>query len=136
MIRLGLQGEITEYLPLEPFLPAAGQGALAVEARLADSDIIDLVASLEHTPTRQAVTAERTFLKAMGGGCHAPVAALGMVNNDALKLEGMVAGTLSRRVLRASEKGNAAAAGAVGEKLARKMRAMGAAELVGEAVEA
>jgi len=133
LLRLGWEERITEYLPLSDFLPAVGQGALAVEARLGDVDIARLVSPVNHLPTWQCVTAERAFLRAMGGGCRAPVAALGTVNGSTLKLEGMVASISGRKGLRASEEGSALSAEEIGMKLAEKMWGMGAAEIIAEA---
>jgi hydroxymethylbilane synthase len=135
MLRLGWQERITEYLSLETFLPSAGQGALVVEARLNDEDIAGLVSSINHLPTWQCVTAERALLRALGGGCRAPVAALGTVNGNTLKLEGMVASLNSREVLRASEESKAISAEEIGVKLAEKMIGMGASELIAGARE-
>lgn len=132
MLRLGLEDEITEYLPLDPFLPAAGQGALAVETRSGDAGIIEMASSMNNQAAFQAVTAERAFLRATGGGCHAPVAVLGTVSGGLLKLEGMVAGVASHKVLRASAEGDVAAAESTGLELAEQMRLMGAGELASE----
>jgi hydroxymethylbilane synthase len=133
MLRLGWRDKITEYLPLEPFLPAAGQGALTIEVRLGDEDIAGLVAPINHPPTWQCVTAERAFLQAMGGGCRAPVAALGTVNGNTLKLEGMIASPDGRKMLRASAEGSMVSAEEIGVKLAEKMLGMGASEYIAEA---
>jgi hydroxymethylbilane synthase len=133
MLRLGWQERITEYLSLETFLPAVGQGALVVEARLNDEDIAGLVLPINHLPTWQCVTAERVLLRVLGGGCRTPVAALGTVNGDTLKLEGMVASLNSQEVLCALEEGKAISAEEIGVKLAEKMIGMGASELIAEA---
>lgn len=133
LLRLGWEERITEYLPLGDFLPAVGQGALALEARLGDVDISRLVSPVNHVPTWQCITAERAFLRAMGGGCRAPVAALGTVNGNTLRLEGMVASLSGGKGLRASEEGSALSAEEIGVKLAEKMRGMGAAEIIAEA---
>ncbi|MFC1929610.1 hydroxymethylbilane synthase [Chloroflexota bacterium] len=133
MVRLGWEEKITEYLPLEHFLPAVGQGTLVLEARLDDKEIADLVSPLNHFPTWQSMMAERAFLHAMGGGCSAPITALGTVNSSTLKLEGMVASPDSQRMLRASEEGHAMSPEEVGAQLAKKMLAMGASEFIGEA---
>ncbi len=132
MLRLGWEDRITEYLPLEYFLPAVGQGALVVEARLDDKEVADLVAPINHLPTWQSVMAERAFLRAMGGGCRAPIAALGVVNGSTLKLEGMVASPDNRRMLRASEEGSTMSPEEVGVRLAKKMLAMGVSEFIAE----
>src|SRR5262249_36259016 len=67
--RLGKGGVITELLDPEWMLPAVGQGALGLECRDEDAETLSLVRRLDHTPTRQAVLAERALLSALGGGC-------------------------------------------------------------------
>ncbi len=132
LIRLGWQDKISEYLPLEHFLPAVGQGALAIETRLDDTEVAELISSTNHLPSWQSVTAERAFLSAMGGGCRTPIAALGTVNGDTLKLEGMVADIEGKKVLYASEDGDATSLEEVGVRLAQKLLGMGASDFVAE----
>src|SRR5512134_1037358 len=79
LTRLGLDQHVTEWLPLEVMLPAPGQGALAVQCRAADQTTLGLLAALEDESVRKAVTAERAFLQALGGGCAVPVAAYATV---------------------------------------------------------
>lgn len=133
MLRLGCEDRITDYLPIKPFLPAVGQGALVIEARLGDEEMANLIPRVNHLPTQQSVTAERAFLSALGGGCRAPIAALGTVNGTTLKLEGMVANVSGQKILHASEEGSATSADGVGTRLAQKMLAMGASEFITEA---
>lgn len=133
MKRLGWEEKITEYLPRERFLPAVGQGAIAIETRLGDEETEPLASRLNHTPTWQSVTAERAFLHALGGGCRAPIAALGSVEGDTLKLEGMVASVRTKEILRAAETGNALNPEKVGAKLAKRLIAMGASDFIAEA---
>jgi hydroxymethylbilane synthase len=130
MIRLGLEDKITEYLPVEHFVPAVGQGTLAIEIRSADKQIAAVVSQINDKPTWQAITAERTFLQALGGGCRAPIAALGTVSGQTLKLIGMVAGPAGTQILRAVEKGAASAHEQIGKNLARKMIELGASSLI------
>jgi hydroxymethylbilane synthase len=130
LMRLGWEDKITEYLPPEHFLPAVGQGALGIETRLGDEEIVRLVSPINHLPTWQEVIAERAFLHALGGGCRTPIAALGKVTGDTLRLEGMVADVREKKILRAVEEGKATAAVEVGEKLAQRMLVMGAAEFI------
>ena len=73
--RMGMSEVITEYLSPEEFVPPPGQGAMAVEIRDDDERTAELVASADHAPTTAAVTAERSFLEALGGGCQVPVGA-------------------------------------------------------------
>ena len=133
LIRLGWEDKINEYLPLEHFLPAVGQGALAIETRLGDEEITGFISPINHLPTWQSVTAERAFLSALGGGCRAPIAALGTVNGTTLKLEGMVADVSGKKILRTSEEGSAMTPEEVGIRLAQKMMEMGASKFITEA---
>lgn len=89
--RLGLDGRVTERLPLEHFLPAVGQAALGLETRVDDCAIIDVVETISHLPSHQAVLAERAMLRALRGGCLAPVAALAVTSpQDRLSLKARV----------------------------------------------
>jgi len=133
MKRLNLEDKISEYLPLENFLPAVGQGAIAVEARSGDPEVTESIAQLNHIPTWQSVTAERSFLKALGGGCRAPIAALGTVRNGKLKLEGMVADIKSKEIICASIEDSDLSPEEAGTRLAQQLLAMGADEFIAEA---
>lgn len=133
LIRLGWEDKISEYLPLEHFLPAVGQGALMVETRLGDEEVAGLISPINHPPTWQSITAERAFLSALGGGCRAPIAALGTVVGGTLRLEGMVADVSGKRMVSASEEGNAAHAEQIGVKLAQRMLLLGASEFITKA---
>lgn len=73
--RLGLTEHISERFPFETMLPAPGQGALAVQCRADDEETLALLSRIEDPAARSAVTAERSFLEALGGGCSAPVGA-------------------------------------------------------------
>lgn len=130
MIRLGWEDRITEYLPVEYFLPQPGQGALGIEIRTEDSEMLTLVQPLHHEPTWQSVTAERAFVQAMGGGCRTPIAALGAVNGNALRLQGMAAS--SDGILYASEEGDVLAPEQVARRLAQRLVEMGALRTAAE----
>ncbi len=133
--RIGWQEHITEYLSLQQFLPAVGQGALGIEIRADDNYITGLVSQLDHKPTHACILAERAFLKALGGGCRAPIAALGVVSDDNLELKGMVAGVKSSKLLFEMEKGNPASAEETGKRLAHRLLDKGATQLIAEARE-
>ena len=130
LIRLGWEDRITEYLPADHFIPAVGQGALGIEIRSDDTETAELISRVKHEPTWQSVTAEREFLRALGGGCRAPIAALGTVSTNTLKLNGMVAGADVSHILRWTEKGDALAPEKIGVRLAQKMAGMGALDLI------
>ena len=132
MIRLGEESRIAEYLPLESFLPAVGQGALGIETRAGDKDMTELVRSLNHELTWQSVIAERTFLNALGVGCRAPVGALATVSANSLTLKGMIANIDGSKLIKATEEGNRLAPEKVGIRLAQRMVDMGALKLIAE----
>lgn len=130
LIRLGLEEHVTEYLAPETFVPAVGQGSLGIEIRADDGRMADVVAPLNHEPTWQAVIAERAFLQALGGGCRAPIAALGNVNGGRLHLTGMVADPEGRTILRREVVGDTTDPEEAGNLLAREMIEIGAESLV------
>lgn len=132
MRRLGWENKISESLPLEHFLPSVGQGALAIEARSDDQEVAELLAPLNHVPTWQSITAERAFLEALGGGCRAPIAALGTVEGSTLKLNGMVADVSTKRMICASLADSALSPQELGTRLAQKLLAMGADKFIAE----
>jgi hydroxymethylbilane synthase len=98
--RLGLENRITEYLDESVMLPAVGQGALCIEIRDQDSVIGPLIGSLDHAGTRKVVTAERSFLKRLEGGCQTPIAAHGKLDTGTLSLTGLVADTDGSTIIR------------------------------------
>lgn len=132
LLRLGKESEIAEYFEVEHFTPAVGQGALGIEVRSEDEEILSHVSKINHLPTWQGTTSERTFLCALGGGCRAPIAALGTVSGTELRIHGMVASADGKRILRATEEGEAQASDQVGKRLAQKMIDMGALKLIAD----
>lgn len=127
--RLDLGQHITEYLPFEVMLPAPGQGALAVQCRADDAELLEILRPLHDEPTRRAVTAERCFLSALGGGCSAPVAAHAKASAQNLELTGLVALPSGQKVIRVQAAGDDPAA--LGDLLAQRALALGAGELLG-----
>ncbi|HUG47639.1 MAG TPA: hydroxymethylbilane synthase [Candidatus Limnocylindria bacterium] len=89
--RLSRHERITQLIEPEQVPPAPGQGAIAVQARAGDDQLIRLLRAIEHPPTRAAVEAERAFLRATGGGCRAPVGALAQARDGRLRLLGGLA---------------------------------------------
>ena len=132
--RIGWRDKATEYLPIEIFLPAACQGALGVEVRAGDGAAAT-VALVNDEASWQTTAAERAFLRTLGGGCRSAIAAMARVeNDDTLHIEGMVAGTLSRKIIRAKLSGLPQMPEQLGERLAQKMLDMGAGKLIEEAL--
>lgn len=129
VLRLGLGEHITEYLPFEVMLPAPGQGALAVQCRVDDLATRERLVAIDDAAARADVTAERAFLKALGGGCSAPVAAYAISNPQSLiSMTGLVASPDGCRVIRVS--GVGADPIALGAELARKALAQDAGEIL------
>jgi hydroxymethylbilane synthase len=88
---MGWQERITEYLPVDRFVPAPGQGAIGIECRADDAPLRAILARIDHQPTRVAVTAERGVLSAAGAGCTMPLAAYAEGHDETLRLWGMAA---------------------------------------------
>jgi hydroxymethylbilane synthase len=114
LVRMGWEDRITQWLSTEVMLPAPGQGAIAVEARAGDGDLVALLGRIDHSPTRAAVEAERAFVARLGSGCRAPAAALGRVQEGELVLEGLVASVDGSTVCRHVECGPAREAARLG----------------------
>jgi len=131
MIRLGMESRITEYLSPDTFVPAAGQGAIAIEARADDEAMLRMASSVNHDGSQAEVAAERAFLQTLGGGCREPIAALGTATGDSLRLMGMVASSTSGEILRAEASGTVMDPEAIGAQLAHEMARLGACELIG-----
>jgi hydroxymethylbilane synthase len=131
MKRMGLAEKISQYLPIETMLPAVGQGALGLEIRADDNDLCDLLAKLNHVPTNTEVTAERSFLRHLGGGgCRLPIAAFGKLEGDKLTLEGLVAAPRGTGIIRDKVQGAAGDADELGKKLAEMILERGGKKLL------
>ena len=107
-------------------LPAVGQGALALQVRADDDRALQLAGTLEHLPTRLATTAERSFLRHLGGGCRAAAAALGEVTGDSLRLRGLATRAGGQSLLREEVSGQPNDAESLGALLATQLLAKGA----------
>ncbi len=116
--RLGMEDRVSEWLGPDVVLPAVGQGVIGVETRAGDGAIERLVARLADADATDCVRAERAFLRRLGGGCQAPIAAHARVDGDALAIEGMVAELDGSRVIRKGVEGPRAEAEALGTRLA------------------
>jgi hydroxymethylbilane synthase len=145
LARLGRLEEATEVLDPLQVLPAPGQGALAIECRSDDPDVLPLLAVLDEPATRAAVTAERSLLAALEAGCSAPVGAYGEpaladTSGDSgddvseLYLRAAVIAIDGSASVRRSATGPLHEADGLGRKLAVEMLAGGAASLMGESV--
>ncbi len=128
--RLGLEGRITARLNFDQMLPAPGQGALALEIRKDDPVAVPLIAALHHLPSAAAVTAERAFLRRMGGGCNVPIAAHAALERGKLRIVGLVAAPDGRHIMRESVAAETASAEAAAIELADSILAKGGKQLL------
>lgn len=130
LIRLEREEMITEILPPESLLPAAGQGALAVETRADDEQTRAFVAPINHTPSWAATAAERGFMAHLDAGCHVPAAAYAMIDKGELWLRGLVASHNGQTMIRGERRGPMEQAEALGRTVAKDLLKCGADNLL------
>jgi hydroxymethylbilane synthase len=119
--RLGRSERVTAHLDPRQFPTAPAQGAIAIEIRDGDTRVADIIAPLDHAPTRLAVTMERAFLRELDGSCRTPIGAYSEIAGDRLTLTGEILSPDGSQLFRASETGSAAAPEAVGVALGRRL---------------
>ena len=124
--RLGLGPTHVQPLDPEAFVPAVGQGVLAVEARVDDRRVVSLLERLDHAPTRACALAERACLGRLGASCNSPVAAHAVLDGTSLRMTALVASEDGRKVLRASAVGAPDAPERLGWHLADSLLEQGA----------
>lgn len=132
VLRLGWRDRISAWLDPESWLPAVGQGALAVMVREDDDASASLVRPLHHADTAAAVAAERAFLAELEGGCQVPIAALAQASDAEVHLDGLVASLDGEIVLRAAARGAISDPAAAGRALARDLVGRGADRVLAE----
>ena len=117
-------------LPLEDMIPAVGQGALAIETRANDRDVIEVVECLNHVASQRAVACERAYLRRLEGGCQVPIGAFADTDGDRLRIRGYVGSVDGARHIRREATGDEPEE--VGLALAEEMLELGAAEIVND----
>ncbi len=130
--RLGMSDRIHQTLPPEVSLHAVGQGALGIECRGDDTEVLELLKVLEHIPTRDRCYAERAFLRQLEGGCQVPIGVNTTLEGDQLILTGIVASVDGKKLVKDTVSGNASEAENLGNELALRMRQQGAQEILQE----
>ena len=128
--RLGVRQRIDAYLEPPGWLPAPGQGAIAVQVRADDDAVRVLIASLNHAATSCATRAERAFLAALEGGCQVPIGALVVEQDGGGVLHGMLSDVAGARVLRGAAVVDPAHPEHAGARLAEELRQEGADEIL------
>lgn len=130
--RLGFGDRIKEVVSQEDLLPAVGQGALAIEAREGDEEVLDLIKFLNDEDTRTAATLERSFLARVEGGCQVPVGVYAQVKEGGIEAEAVIASLDGAKVYRGKITGSLEEAPALGRQLAESLLADGALEIMQE----
>lgn len=131
--RLRLGARFEERLGPPRFLPAIGQGTLGLEYRESDADLQDMLQFLDHPESRSTVTAERSFLQRLEGGCQVPIGGFASLEaNGALKLQGLVADVEGREVVQDVEQGPPQDAAAVGRRLAERILERGGGRILAQ----
>ncbi|WP_088242626.1 hydroxymethylbilane synthase [Calothrix rhizosoleniae] len=131
--RLGMSDRIHQVIPSEISLHAVGQGALGIECRADDTELISLLKeAIEHPQTRDRCLAERAFLRVLEGGCQVPIGVNTEIAGDTLTLKGIVASVDGQRLVQDTISGAAKDAEQLGSQLAESLRQQGAQEILNE----
>lgn len=130
--RVGWEHKISEFLPEQISLPAVGQGALGIECREDDHELIELLQHINDAETSQTVTAERSFLARLNGGCQFPIAAYATLENEddqqTIALTGLVGTPDGQTILKQTIRGTDGVR--VGRELAERLLEQGADEII------
>jgi len=130
LVRMGMEALVTEVLTPEVMLPAAGQGAMAIEIRENDAITKELVAVLDSPLARAEVAAERAFLGGLGGGCQVPIGASAQVRNDRVHLTGIVAALDGKQIIKVAGESSLTEADQLGSDLAKQAIDQGGQEIL------
>jgi len=130
--RLEMSDRIHQKLPPEISLHAVGQGALGIECRADDTEVLELLKAIEHQPTAQRCYAERSFLRELEGGCQVPIGVNTQLQATSLTLTGIVASIDGKKLVKDTVIGEATNAEELGIELAGKLRQQGAQEILDE----
>lgn len=132
LIRLELNSRIRNIISAEDSIPAVGQGALGIEIKSDRTDLIDVLAPLNHTETEQCVEAERGFSRTLAGSCTVPLGAYATKQNNSITITGFVASVDGTQMLRETMAGDANDAESIGKALAEKLISLGADKILAE----
>jgi hydroxymethylbilane synthase (EC 2.5.1.61) len=128
--RMGLSGEVSQVL--EDFIPAVGQGSLAIETRDEDERVINFVKVLNHQESWLRAVCERAFLRELQGGCQVPIGAYAWIEGDRIKIKGFISDLEGERFLEGYEEGGLQEAEEVGKRLAQRLLREGGEEILKE----
>jgi hydroxymethylbilane synthase len=123
--RLGLTEAATAVLAVDDFLPAVGQGIIAIESRIADTRTRELLAAIDHAETATALAAERAFLAELDGSCRTPIAGYARIAAGHLDFRGLIAKTDGSQTFETTRAGFPGDAAALGADAGRELKARG-----------
>ena len=134
--RLSLEHRITQYIDTDLILPAVGQGAIGIESRTDDKQILDIISVLDDKKSRVCIQAERAMNNALQGGCQVPIAGYCRLNNDQLMLQGLVGRVDGSKIIKQQITGCINEAESLGEELAKQLLNQGADLILTELLDA
>lgn len=134
--RLSLEHRITQYMDTDLILPAVGQGAIGIESRTDDKQILDIISVLDDKKSRACIQAERAMNNALQGGCQVPIAGYCSLNNDQLMLQGLVGRVDGSKIIKQQITGCINEAESLGEELAQQLLNQGADLILTELLDA
>ncbi len=130
LIRLGFEDRIKQQIPAEQSLPAVGQGAVGIEIREGDQEVIDLIAPLIDTETSYRVSAERAMNARLEGGCSVPIAGFSTIKDEQITLTGLVGNVDTGIILKERISGRVNEAELLGVALADQLISLGAKDIL------
>lgn len=132
LIRLEMQDRIRAFIETTESLPAIGQGAVGIECRVNDQEILDLIEPLADAHTTTCLLAERALNERLQGGCQVPIGGFAELDGEQLRLRGLVASLDGSQIIRVEHQANASEAKALGVKVAEELLAKGADKILAE----
>ena len=130
--RLGFESRIHQLIPSEISLHAVGQGALGIECRSDNDDVLKIIKVLAHEESSQRCLAERSFLRELEGGCQVPIGVNSEIKSDQISLTGMVASINGEKLIKDNSIGSSKDPERVGKDLANKLKILGAEKILEE----
>ncbi|MTI82566.1 MAG: hydroxymethylbilane synthase [Firmicutes bacterium] len=131
--RMGFEDMIAQKIPFSICLPAVGQGAMGLEIRDSDPEIVTVINKLDSPEARHAISAERALMKKLEGGCQVPIGALANIEGSTLTMEAVVASLDGKESIRLNLEGPVQKAWELGDQLAQRMLDIGAGEILEKA---
>jgi hydroxymethylbilane synthase len=128
--RMGYESNVTEVL--EDFIPAVGQGSLAIEVRSDDERVKELISPLNHRESQVCALCERAFLRRLEGGCQVPIGALARINNGTVFIKGFISDLSGERFLEGEASSSVEEPELAGVSLAEELLSKGGADILSE----